>query len=228
MVNIGIKIYFLLFLTFNIYSQSNNGVEITWYNLFYDEYGNINDFDEARNVNYDTPIGINIIFNGFRDNDFVKIIIVDDQGNVCFEEIREIRNNEISIISKLLTTEEYLENTTKPYIKFKCKINIMNEYFFESEYIEVNFAYRMAVLLRNDIPNRNRQDRYVLRSTDGYYQHEVHLGEDGILIGHYTYFTFPNLIPNKYYSLFQIGRTGEEFSRMPSNIPFHKLLHTIR
>ena len=213
---------FLLFVSFYIQSQSSNSINVSWYNIIYDETGNASEFIEAGIIKYDMPIAIRIRFNGFRENDFVKLNIIDDAGNNTFEEIREIRNNEILFELKLLTTEEYLMNIMRPYIKFRYVINVMNEYYFEGEYIEVFFAFRMQVFGHSA---EDYNHGWILRSTDGDYEHKVHAHNDGFFTGFITYFMFPNLIPGRYYSLFWVNQSGQEFRRMEVT-PFHELLNT--
>ncbi|MCL2373962.1 MAG: hypothetical protein FWC65_01805 [Treponema sp.] len=229
MNRICLGILFLFFINLFLHSQDNNNVEVRWYTIIYDKDGNISEFVEADEIIYDTPIMMRILLNGFRENASVRSIIIDDEGNISFEQVARIRNNEVQFQLRLLTTEKYLISAARPYIRFRYEIHIRNQYHFYGEYFNVAFAVRMYALLRPDILE---DDRFVLRSTDGYYEHEVHMGKDGVFSGYPTnfmlpkVFTFPNVIPGRYYSLHWINRVGREFPRMDIT-PFHEILNTI-
>jgi hypothetical protein len=220
----------VLLFTGNVYSQSNNNIEVTWWNILYDEEGNEKGYKRADTLNYNRLIIVKIFFNGHGRNDFVKCTIVDDEGNICFEEIKEITNDEILLRCRLLTTEEYLLNAIEPNIKFKCVINIMNEQFFESEFIDVIFTLTMVISFP---PDTFQHDKYLLKSSDGSYEHEIDLEDDVSFITKDTYgrkvthFAFPNVLPGKVYTLIYTNANSLRQYTRGEDIPFHELLNTI-
>jgi len=227
MARTGFGILFFLFLNLYLYAQDNNNVEVRWYHIIYDSDGNISEYIEADEIKYNTPIVMRILFNGFSENTSVRTTIIDDEGNISFRQAARIRNNEVQFELRLLTTENYLINATRPYIRFRYEINIRNQYHLEGEYFNVAFAYMTHAVLLPVRPAIPTDSRFVLRSTDGYYEHAVYLDIDGVFSEYagITVFTFPNVIPGKYYSMYY-SRGAQEFPRVDIR-PFHRLLNTI-
>jgi hypothetical protein len=215
----------LMFLVIgNIYSQSDSNTEINWYNILYDEEGIIKEYIVSNTFYYNSPIIIKIFFNENDENKFVKCTIVDDKENICFEEVREVINNEILLKLSLFTTTEYLMNANNLKMMFKCKINIMNEYFFESEYIDVFFAYIINVVVN---PWSHGYGGYELKSTDGSYEYELDIERDGVLIGELIQCSFINLLPQRNYTFILVSENGIYRNIWFEDKPFHELLYTI-
>jgi len=227
MNRIWLAILFLLAINLCLYSQDNKSAEVTWYDIIYDNQGTISELVEAAEAKYNTPMVMKVLFNGFKENTSVKITITDDEGNVSFKHVAKIENNEVQFELKLLTSKNYLINAIKPYVRFRYKIDSRNQYHFESEYFDVGFMYMTHAMLLPVRPAIPTDNRFVLRSADGEYEHAVYVDEDGVFSERagITVFTFPNVIPGKNYSMY-FSRDGQEYPRVDT-FPFHKLLNTI-
>lgn len=219
-----IVIFLIFFMAENMFAQMDKMVGIRWYSIVYDKSGNKSEYIETDKVEYSRKIILKAVFEGFAENDIAKFIIVDDEENICFEAIREIKNKEILLECNLLTTVERLSRITEPKVKFKCKINIMNNYFFESCFIDAEFVYIIEVILSNDKMFHVSPHKFILKSDDGIYEKEIDVAADGIFIGWVEY-TFSNIIPGKTYSLIYVN--GEKKYVRLEKVPFHELLNTI-
>jgi len=224
MNRIRLGIVFLLLVNVSLYSQDNNDVEVRWYTIMYAYDGTISELVEADEIIYNTPMLVWIVCNGFEENTSVRFSLIDDEGNTIFEQAAKTRNNEVQFELRLLTTEEYLLNAAMPYVRFRYEIYSKNQYHFESEYFDVAFAFRWRVIGSGEATT----ERYALRSTDGYYDHEVYVAKDGVFSGERNtkVFIFPNVIPGKYYSLYWINWADEDFLQLDT-VPFHELLGII-
>jgi hypothetical protein len=209
-------------------------VEFYFYDIEYDDEGVVEKYSKKTTIDYGTPTIIQILFSGIEDNNFVKISVLDNENNICFEVIKEIINGEINVKCNFLTTRDILSrlNSVDAILNFKCKINIMNKYYFESNTILVNIIVEHKLFALKGFLRGDPIGKFILRSTDGEYEQMLDALEDGVQRDRYISLKYYGVFPDKYYSLFYRELYPDIYNNSievvhEENKPFYELFKAI-